>query len=79
VCCNQTPAPAVVKPAAYRAPGSTGTLAAQLKAERDAVAGAHKVKPGGASGAPAKVVQRYIPGLAPVESKPESKNAAKKK
>jgi uncharacterized protein with WD repeat len=69
--------------AVYRPPGSTGALAAMLRAEREAVAGPKKVTNagaygsggggGGGGGGP------YIPGLAaPQENKNAAKNKAKK-
>ncbi len=72
------PAPKAV----YRPPGSTGALAAMLRAEREAVAGPKKVVPGsGGGGGGSKAGnggQPYIPGLA-APSPTENKNAAKNK
>jgi translation initiation factor 2A len=68
--------------AVYRPPGSTGALAAMLRAEREAVAGPKKIVNGrsivGASAYAAPGGSPYIPGLVPVANV-ESKNAAKNK
>ncbi|GAB5030602.1 eukaryotic translation initiation factor 2a [Nannochloropsis oceanica] len=75
-----TPSP---KPkAVYRPPGSTGALAAMLRAEREAVAGPRKVVNGrsnvSGSGYAALGGSPYIPGLAPLANA-GSKSALKKK
>jgi len=81
---SSTTVPPPPKPkTAYRPPGSTGALAALIRAERDALSGPKKVaagKGGGISayGAPG---QPYIPGLAPAgaTTNGESKNTARNK
>jgi len=69
--------------AVYRPPGSTGVLAAMLRAEREAVAGPKKIVNGRSVGGGGAYVapggQPYIPGLAPAASSADSKNAAKNK
>lgn len=68
--------PAAEKPAVYRAPGSTGTLAARMKAERGVdkpSAGARKIDRAEVARASAS----YIPGMAPPETNKPSKNARK--
>ncbi|CAM9309742.1 unnamed protein product [Ascophyllum nodosum] len=66
------------KPAVYRAPGSTGSLAARMKAER----GVDKPSSGGAAkkidrAEVARASAAYIPGMAPPETNKPSKNARK--
>jgi len=77
-------APPPPKPkAVYRPPGSTGALAAMLRAEREAVAGPKKIVNGRSVGGGITYVapggQPYIPGLAPAATSADSKNAAKNK
>lgn len=68
--------PAAEKPAVYRAPGSTGTLAARMKAERGVdkpSGGARKID----RAEVARASAAYIPGMAPPETNKPSKNARK--
>lgn len=64
------------KAAAYRSPGSTGSLAAMMRAERGVTkpgAGAKNIDRAEA----ARASGAYIPGMAPPEAKKPSKNAKK--
>lgn len=67
-------APVVEKPAVYRPPGSTGSLAALMRAERglDKQPGGKKISQLEAS----RATGNYIPGMPPQQNKP-SKNAKK--